>query len=68
MAPVATSPSGGRPASGRCPASALRGSVQGSDGAAGTIWTTIQLRNPSGRTRTLEGMPGVRLLGAQDSR
>jgi hypothetical protein len=53
------------PAPGRCAASALRGSVQGSDGAAGTIWTTIGLRNSSGRTCTVKGIPGVRLLGAQ---
>jgi hypothetical protein len=65
MAPVTTSPSDGQPASGGCAASALRGSVQGSDGAAGTIWTTIQLRNASGRTCTLKGIPGVRLLGGQ---
>jgi hypothetical protein len=64
-APVTTSPSGGRPATGRCAASALRGSVQGSDGAAGTIWTTIQLRNASARTCTLKGIADLRLLGAQ---
>ena len=48
----------------RCAASALQGSVQGSEGAAGTIWTTIQLRNASARTCTVKGIPGVRLLGA----
>ena len=48
----------------RCAASALRGSVQGSDGAAGTIWTTVQLRNASARTCTVKGSPEVRLLGA----
>ena len=64
-APPTTSPSGGLPASGRCAASALRGSVQGSDGAAGTIWTTIQLRNASAGTCTINGIPGVRLLGVQ---
>jgi Domain of unknown function (DUF4232) len=53
------------PSTGRCDASALRGSVQGGDGAAGTIWTTIQLRNASGRTCTVKGIPEVRLLGAQ---
>jgi hypothetical protein len=53
------------PATGRCAASALRGSVQGSDGAAGHIWYTIQLRNASVRTCTLKGIPQVRLLDAQ---
>ena len=53
------------PATGRCAASALRGSVQGSDGAAGHIWYSIQLRNASAKTCTLKGIPQVRLLGAQ---
>jgi hypothetical protein len=56
---------GGRPATGRCAASALEGSVQDTDGAAGTIWSTIQLRNVSARTCTVKGIPEVRLLGAQ---
>ena len=60
-----TSPSGDRPATGRCDTSALRGSVQGSEGAAGTIWYTVQLRNASGRACTVKGIPEVRLLGAQ---
>jgi hypothetical protein len=63
--PSTTSSPGGRTAPGRCAASALQGSVQGSDGAAGTIWTTIQLRNASARTCTVKGIPEVRLLGAQ---
>jgi hypothetical protein len=63
--PSTTSPSGGRPATGRCAASELGGSVQGSDGAAGTIWITVELRNVSGRTCTVKGIPEVRLLGAQ---
>ena len=63
--PVSTGPSGGLPASGRCVASALLGSLQGTEGAAGTIWTTIQLRNLSAKTCTLKGTPGVRLLGVQ---
>jgi hypothetical protein len=63
--PSTAGPSGGQPATGRCDASALRGTVQGSEGAAGTIWTTIRLRNASGRTCTIKGIPGVRLLGAQ---
>ena len=64
MGPSTTGPSVHR-VTGRCAASALRGSVQGSDGAAGTIWTTIQLRNASARTCTPKGIPEVRLLGAQ---
>jgi len=63
--PSTYDPSGGRPATSRCAASALRGSVQGTEGAAGTIWTTIQLRNTSPRTCTVKGIPEVRLLGAQ---
>jgi hypothetical protein len=50
---------------GRCAASALAGSVQGSDGAAGHIWYTVQLRNTSARSCTVKGIPGVRLLGSQ---
>jgi Protein of unknown function (DUF4232) len=53
-----------RPAIRRCDTSALRGSVHGSEGAAGTIWTTIQLRNVSAGTCTVKGIPDVRLLGA----
>jgi hypothetical protein len=54
-----------RPPTDRCHPSALQGSIQSSDGAAGTIWTTIQLRNASSRTCTVKGIPQVRLLGAQ---
>jgi Protein of unknown function (DUF4232) len=60
----ATGPSG-QLAPGRCAASALRGSVQGSDGAAGHIWARIRLGNASTRTCSLRGIPEVRLLGAQ---
>jgi hypothetical protein len=60
-----TSPRRDRPATDPCGPSALQGSVQGSDGAAGTIWVTIQLRNASTRTCTVKGIPQVRLLGAQ---
>jgi Protein of unknown function (DUF4232) len=60
-----TSPPRDRPATDRCGPSALQGSVQGSDGAAGTIWMTIQLRNASTKTCTVKGIPQVRLLGAQ---
>jgi hypothetical protein len=60
-----TSPSGDRPAPGRCATSALRASIQGSEGAAGTIYTTIGLRNISAKTCTVKGIPQVRLLGDQ---
>ena len=60
-----TGPPRDRPASDRCGPSALQGSVQGIDGAAGTIWMTIQLRNASTKTCTVKGIPQVRLLGAQ---
>jgi Protein of unknown function (DUF4232) len=60
-----TSPSGGQPAPGPCAAPALRGSVQDQDGAAGTIYTTIRLRNVSAETCTVKGIPQVRLLGDQ---
>jgi hypothetical protein len=49
---------------GRCAASALAGTVQDSDGAAGHIWYRVQLRNTSARTCTVKGIPGVRLLGS----
>jgi len=65
LPPSTTNPSGGQPTPGRCAASALRGSVQGSDGAAGTIYITIGLRNLSARTCTVKGIPQIRLLGAQ---
>jgi hypothetical protein len=60
-----TNPPGGRPTPDRCAAAALRGSVQASDGAAGTIYTTTGLRNRSDRSCTVEGVPQVRLLGDQ---
>jgi hypothetical protein len=60
-APGPTTP----PGPGRCAASALQGSVEGTEGAAGTIWYTIRLRNASGSTCTVKGIPTVRLLGAQ---
>jgi hypothetical protein len=60
-APGPTTPRG----PGRCAASALQGSVQGTEGAAGTIWYTIRLRNASGTTCTVKGIPAVRLLGTQ---
>jgi hypothetical protein len=65
--PPSTGPpvDGDRPGIGCCAASALRGSNPSSDGAAGTIYFTIQLRNISARTCTVKGSPGVRLLDAQ---
>jgi hypothetical protein len=63
--PTTTSPRRDRPGTDPCGPSALPGSVQGSDGAAGTIWMTIQLRNASTKTCTVKGIPQVRLLGAQ---
>ena len=63
--PSTASPSGGRPVTGPCDASALAGSVQGTEGAAGTTWITVRLRNDSARTCTVKGIPGVRLLGPQ---
>ena len=61
--PTTSGSSAGQPA-GRCQATALRGSVTGTEGAAGTIWTTVRLRNVSGRTCTVAGFAQVRLLGA----
>jgi Protein of unknown function (DUF4232) len=66
LPPSTTNPSGSQPAPGRCAASALRGSVQASDGAAGTIYTTIGLRNLSARACTVKGIPQVRLLNDYD--
>jgi len=62
--PPTTGPPVDRPATGRCAASALRGSDQGNEGAAGTIWYTVRLRNASARTCTVKGSPEVRLLDA----
>jgi Protein of unknown function (DUF4232) len=55
----------GQTSAGRCPASALRGSDQGREGAAGTIWITVGLRNVSATTCTVKGSPAVQLLDAQ---
>jgi hypothetical protein len=63
--PSTTGPPVDRPAIRSCAASALRGSDQGGDGAAGTLWSTIQLRNVSARTCTVKGSPKVQLLSAQ---
>jgi hypothetical protein len=64
MPPSTTRSSGGQPMTGRCAASAVAGTVQDSDGAAGHIWYRVQLRNTSGRSCTVKGIPGVRLLGS----
>jgi hypothetical protein len=61
-----TSPAGDPPAPGRCAASALRGSVLDQEGAAGTIYTTVGLRNLSATTCTVKGIPQVRLLDDQN--
>jgi hypothetical protein len=63
--PSTNGPPVDQPATVRCAASALRGSDQGGDGAAGTLWSMIQLRNVSVRTCTVKGAPGVQLLGAE---
>jgi hypothetical protein len=63
--PPTTRSPGGQPVTGRCTASAVAGTVQDSDGAAGHIWYRVQLRNTSGRNCTVRGIPGVRLLGSQ---
>jgi hypothetical protein len=65
LPPSTTSPSGDQPTLGRCAASALAGSVLGTEGAAGTIYTTIGLRNTSAKPCTVKGIPEVRLLGVQ---
>jgi hypothetical protein len=63
--PSTSSPSGGQPAAARCDGAGLRGSFLGTEGAAGTIWVTLRLRNVSGRSCTVASVPDVRLLGAQ---
>jgi hypothetical protein len=63
--PSTNGPPVDRPAVRRCAASVLRGSGQYADGAAGTLWYTVQLRNVSARTCTVKGSPEVRLLDAE---
>jgi len=63
--PATTSPPNRQPAPGRCAASALAGSVLGTEGAAGTFWYTVQLRNASAGACAVKGVPQVRLLGGQ---
>ncbi len=56
-----TSSTSGGPA--RCPTTGLSASVGGGNGAAGTIETTVVLRNASGATCVLGGYPGLLMLG-----
>jgi hypothetical protein len=64
MPPSTTRSSGGQPMTARCTASAVAGTVQDSDGAAGHIWYRVLLRNTSAGSCTVKGIPGVRLLGS----
>jgi hypothetical protein len=65
LPPSTTTPSGDQPTLGPCAASALAGSVLGTEGAAGIIYTTIGLRNISAKPCTVKGVPQVRLLDDQ---
>lgn len=47
-----------------CQAGGLSGSVEGAQGAAGTIEVTVQVRNTGTASCTLEGYPGVLLVDA----
>lgn len=47
-----------------CAAAALSGTIAGSSGAAGTIETTVGLRNTGATACTLGGYPGLLLLDA----
>ncbi len=47
----------------RCPTTQLVGSVAAGNGAAGTIETTVVLRNTSTATCLLGGYPGLQMLG-----
>lgn len=58
-----TSTAGGPP---RCTAAALALSVAGTQGAAGTFELTLQLRNTSSTTCTLQGYPGAQLYDAKN--
>lgn len=48
----------------RCPTTGLAVSVSGSTGAAGTLETTLAVRNTTGATCVLGGYPGLQLLGS----
>jgi hypothetical protein len=47
-----------------CLATGLSGSVEGTEGAAGTIEITVQLRNIGTAACTVEGYPGLQLVDA----
>jgi hypothetical protein len=48
----------------RCAASSLAGSIQaGSGGAAGSVYVTLALKNTGAAACTLQGWPGVSLVG-----
>lgn len=51
----------------RCSASSLALSVAGTQGAAGTFELTLQLRNTSSTTCTLDGYPGAQLYDSGNS-
>ncbi|HAM00642.1 MAG TPA: hypothetical protein DCQ30_00200 [Acidimicrobiaceae bacterium] len=50
--------------SAHCLATGLSGSVEGTQGAAGTIEITVQLRNVGTASCTIEGYPGLQLVDA----
>ena len=62
---TSTTTTAGGPA--HCPASSLAVSVAGTQGAAGTFEVTLQLRNVSQTTCTLNGYPGAQLYDANGS-
>ena len=51
----------------RCATAALSGSVVGGSGAAGTIETTVALKNTASSACTLGGYPGMQMLAASGS-
>jgi Protein of unknown function (DUF4232) len=61
--PSSTSTSSTSAGLSRCATAKLAGSVVGGSGAAGTIETTVGLRNTASTSCTLGGYPGLQLLG-----
>jgi hypothetical protein len=61
IVPITTAPSGGPPTAGpaACPTSALRVSLGGANGSAGSIYYPLDFRNVSGAACSLYGYPGV---------
>jgi hypothetical protein len=57
----------GTPGTARCATGALIGAVTGSNGAAGTIETTVSLTSTATASCVLGGYPGLQLLGAGGS-